>query len=185
MDPVDVNCPVCETRLEVPAHRERVRCPRCGTSYDASRLREKSRFAEAQDSVAAMGDSPLAIVDSSLAELDQLIAEAREEIEALRSRELSAPLHLGCSFFGLFLAVTVVLSVFMFLGKGYFGGWTFYFCLVAVVAAGIARIRRKLKDRISPSDLRNDRLRLERGLGRLLTERDRVRDLKSDLGVEG
>ncbi|HSB08725.1 MAG TPA: hypothetical protein VLM38_04400 [Blastocatellia bacterium] len=124
---------------------------------------------------------PLAIVESRLEELDELMDQVRSEIEALRSRELSAPLQLGCSFFGLFFVVTVILAGFMLLGKTYFGGWIFYLCLALVVAAGIARIRRNLKSRVRPANLRLERFDLEQSLANLQAERDRIDGLRARL----
>jgi len=120
-------------------------------------------------------------VDSRLAELDELIDQVRTEVEALRSRELSSPLQLGCSFFGIFFAITLVLAGFMLLGKSYFGGWIFYLCLALIVALGIDRIRRKAKVRLNPADLRRQRTELEQDLIGLESERDRVARLKADL----
>lgn len=182
MEPADVNCPRCETRLHVPPNRDRVICPRCGSAWDASRQRGEVRLANEAPWLADESSSrPLDIVDSRLAELDELIDEIRSEIEALRSRELSSPLQLGCSFFGIFFAVTLVLAVFMLLGKGYFGGWIFYLCIALVVALGVDRIRRKVKARVGPADLRHQRTELEQDLTELESERDRIAKLKANL----
>lgn len=158
-------------------------CPRCGSSYDAAGLRRALDFNE-EESVDDLGETPLAIVESRLSELDGLMAEARAEIEALRSRELSAPLQLGCSFFGVFFAVTIVLAVFMLLGKSYFGSWLFYLCLALIVAAGALRLRRKLAGRAPREQLRLERLDLEEGLARLQSEHDRISQLRSQLSQD-
>jgi hypothetical protein len=122
-----------------------------------------------------------ALVEGKLSELDELIADANENIEALRGREQSAPLHAGCAFFGLFTIVLIVIAVFMALGREYFGHWLFYVALAAVVLLGVARIRRRLESSDQVDRFRNERQKLEQALEELESERARVLDLKERL----
>lgn len=177
MEFITVNCPQCETRLQMAPNRSRVICSRCGAAYESRDFGPAAMF-KAESSV---GLGPEEVIETRLAELGESIEGLQTEIEALRSRELSAPLQLGCSFFGLFVGVTVVLAGSMLLGRSYFGSWMFYACLVVVVLLGIARVRRKLKTRVPADQIRRDRVELEETLADLLRERDRVRDLRARL----
>jgi hypothetical protein len=110
-----------------------------------------------------------------------MIEELQAEIEALRSRELSTPLQIGCSFFSLFSAVMVVLAASMLLGRSYFGSWIFYMCIAVVIALGVARLRRKLKTRVPADKIRQERVELEKTVSELLGERSRVQGLGTSL----
>lgn len=178
MEPINVNCPQCETRLEMPPNRSRVICPRCGSPYETRDIETAGRF---QGEVWSAGFEPEEVVRTRLAELDEVIEELQAEIEALRSRELSAPLQIGCSFFSLFIAVMVVLAASMLLGRSYFGSWIFYLCLAVVIALGVARLRRKFRTRVPSDETRRERVELETTLSELLGERSRVQDLRTGL----
>jgi hypothetical protein len=110
--------------------------------------------------------------------------EVEMEIAALRSREQSAPLQMGCAFFGLFMTIIVVSALFMLLGKSYFGSWMFYASIAAVILLGLTRIRRKLVGPLQREKLRQDRLLIEDSLAQLEAERDRIQKLKAFLGSE-
>ena len=182
MESIYVNCPQCETRLEVPPTRSRVICPRCGSPYEtrdlgaAPNLKGEPRPAMFE---------PEEVIRTRLAELDEMVEELQAEIEALRSRELSAPLQIGCSFFSLFIAVMVVLAASMLLGRSYFGSWIFYVCLAVVISLGIARLRRKLRARVPADEIRQERVELEETLSELLGERSRVQELRTSLISHG
>jgi hypothetical protein len=124
---------------------------------------------------------PEDVIRTRLAELDEMVEELQAEIEALRSRELSAPLQIGCSFFSLFIGVMVVLAASMLLGRSYFGSWIFYVCLAVVISLGIVRLRRKLRTRVPAEEIRQERVGLEKTLSELLGERSRVQELGTNL----
>src|SRR6185295_711360 len=178
MEPININCPQCETRLDIPPNRGRVICPRCGSPYETRDLETVGRF---EGKPWSAGFEPEEVITTRLSELDEMIEELQSEIEALRSRELSAPLQIGCSFFSLFIAVTVVLAASMLLGRSYFGSWIFYVCLAVVICLGLARLRRKLRTRVPADKIRKERVELEKTLSRLLRERSRVQDLRTSL----
>jgi hypothetical protein len=123
----------------------------------------------------------MSVVEARLSQLDELIAEIGSEIEALKSREQSAPLQRGCAFFSLFLLVIIIIVLFMPLGRRYFGNWLFYLALAAVVLAGVKRIRRKLQSPAQLEHLSQERLQLEDDLAQLESERSRVLKLKEEL----
>jgi hypothetical protein len=124
---------------------------------------------------------PEDVIRTRLAELDEMVEQLQAEIDALRSRELSAPLQIGCSFFSLFIAVMVVLAASMLLGRSYFGSWIFYVCLAVVISLGIVRLRRKLRTRVPAEEIRQERVGLEKTLSELLGERSRVQELGTSL----
>jgi hypothetical protein len=123
-------------------------------------------------------------IEMRLAELDELLEEGEAEVEALRSREASRPLALGCSFFGLFVAVLLVIVLFMLLGRDRFGGWLFYLSIAAVVLAGLVRIRKKLPRRSDLEELRIRRTRAEGALASLRHDRDRLAQFHSTLTAD-
>lgn len=178
MEPINVNCPKCETRLEIPPNRTRVICPRCGSPYETRDLGTAGRF-EGKPWSGAF--EPEEVVSTRLIELDEMFEELQAEIESLRSRELSAPLQIGCSFFSLFIAVMVVLAASMLLGRSYFGSWIFYLCLAVVISLGVARLRRKMRTRVPSDEIRRERVQLEKTLSEVLGERSRVQELRTSL----
>jgi len=182
MELINVNCPQCETRLEIPPNRNRVICPRCGSPYETRDLETASRL---EGKPWSAGFGPEDVIRTRLSELDEMIEELQSEIEALRSRELSAPLQIGCSFFSLFIAVMVVLAASMLLGRSYFGSWIFYACLAVVISLGIARLRRKFRARVPADEIRQERVELEETLSELLGERSRVQELRTSLISHG
>jgi len=175
---LDADCPRCETNLRPGPNQRRIVCPRCGSIWLTSQLagsedQERPPVPLNEDS------SPEAAAESRLADLEEAILQHREEIEALRSRELSSPLQLGCSFFGLFFAVLLVIAVFMLLGRAYFGGWIFYACLTVVILLAVFRIRKRLIKSVPASNLRSDREILEHDLNELEAEHQRISHLLS------
>jgi membrane protein implicated in regulation of membrane protease activity len=98
----------------------------------------------------------------------------------LKSREQSAPLQKGCSFFGLFMLVITVIALFMPLGRKYFGNWLFYLSLAVIVVLGVRRIQRRLQSPAQLKQLSEQRLELENGLTQLEAERSRVLKLKEE-----
>jgi len=122
-----------------------------------------------------------AFVASRLAELDELITEGEAEVEAVRARGQSAPLQIGCSFFGIFFAVVVVITLFMVVARRYVGSLVFYGVLAATVILGLARVRKKAKSLREAADLKSELDHLEIGLSDLRSERDRVRQLQDKL----
>ena len=103
-----------------------------------------------------------------------MISEIEADIEAIRAREQSGPLQLGCAAFGVFGLVLAVIVGFMLVGRTLVGGWVFYLALAIVILLGVVRVRAKLKDQIPASALRADRLRLEETLAELQRDRSRL-----------
>lgn len=180
MNIVKTICPVCRAVLEFPSDVDNVVCSGCRATHQVRdhngsvSLRViQSGPSERQDRSEAR--QPAASIDqSSLAELDELIAEIESDIDAVRAREQSGPLQLGCAAFGVFGLVLTVIVVFMLVGRSLVGGWVFYLALTAVILLGVARVRAKLKGQIPSSELRADRLRLEETLAELQLERSRL-----------
>jgi len=187
MEIIKTTCPKCESLLEFPQDFDNVICGNCGAAFQvrkykgAINLYQKDQ-AMARSASTEMDDGEaLAVVESRMAELDELIQEASSEIESLNSREQSEPLQAGCSFFGLFVLLIVVIVAFMPLGRKYFGNWLFYLALAAIVLLGLRRIRRKQASPAQIEQLRAERLRLEDALAQLQSERDRVGNLKAKI----
>jgi hypothetical protein len=180
MNNVKTICPVCSAALEFPSDVDSVVCSSCGATHQVRdhngsislRVIRTGPLDWQPDSEAR---PPAASIDqTSLAELDELIADIASDLDAVRAREQSGPLQLGCAAFGVFGLVLTVIVVFMLAGRSLVGGWVFYLALVVVILLGVARVRAKLKDQISSADLRADRLRLEETLAELQLERSRL-----------
>lgn len=180
MNIVKTICPVCSAALEFPSDVDSVICSGCGATHQVrdhngsvSLRMIRTGPLEWQDLSEAR--QPASSIDqSSLAELDELIAEVESDIDAVRAREQSGPLQLGCAAFGVFGLVLTVIVGFMLAGRSLVGGWLFYLALAVVILLGVARVRAKLKDQIPSSELRADRLRLEETLAELQLERSRL-----------
>jgi len=186
MNIVKTICPECSASLEFPSDFENVVCSGCGATHQVRdhngsiSLRvvrsgpidweDRGHTRDAASSVESLGS----VDDAGLTELDELIAEIESDIEAVRAREQSGPLQLGCAAFGVFGLVLTVLVVFMLVGRSLVGGWVFYLALALVTILGVARVRAKLKDQIPSVELRADRLRLEETLAELQRERSRL-----------
>ena len=186
MNDILTYCPRCQFSLEIPPEFDNVICGGCATPFWVLRhgatLSLSEIWPEKEDPQRA--NKTTTALEHRLAEIDELIQAAESEIEILRSREQSAPLQMGCAFFGMFLTIIVLIALFMLLGKGYFGGWVFYASIAAVILLGLARIRRKLVGPLERERLKQDRLLIEEGLVELEDERNRIQRLKTDLGSE-
>ena len=187
MEIIKTTCPKCESLLEFPQDFDNVICGNCGAAFQVRKYKGAINLYQKDQAMARSASTEmdegeaLAVVESRMAELDELIQEASSEIESLNSREQSAPLQAGCSFFGLFVLLIVVIVAFMPLGRKYFGNWLFYLALAAIVLLGLRRIRRKQASPAQIEQLRAERLRLEDALAQLQSERDRVGNLKAKI----
>ena len=186
MEILKTSCPQCHKPLEFPRDFENVICAFCGAAFNVREYKGTiSLSATGQDYQpsspgADESDDSLTVIEARLGELDELIAEVGAEIEVLKSKEQSAPLQKGCSFFGLFLLVITVIALFMPLGRRYFGNWLFYMALAIIILLGVSRIRRKLESPAQLQHLSEQRLELENGLTQLEAERSRVLKLKEE-----
>src|SRR5258708_35732478 len=172
MDTVRTNCLECGKALEFPRDFDNVICAGCGTAYLVREYKGAINLSvigggaanHRAISLSGNGSGALETVELRLSELDEVIADAELQIEALRSAEQSAPLQIGCSFFGVFMALILVIVAFMPLGKAYFGGWLFDLALAAVILLGAKRVRSKLAGPAEIVRVRPERQRPERAL---------------------
>ena len=176
MNIVKTICPECSASLEFPSNVDNVVCSICGSTHQ---VRDHDgatslRVIRSGPASARARSSGASINQSSLDEVDELISEVESDIEAVRAREQSGPLQLGCAAFGVFGLVLTVIVVFMLAGRSLVGGWVFYLALALVILLGVSRVRAKLKDQIPASQLRADRMRLEETLAELQRERSRL-----------
>ncbi|HWN99284.1 MAG TPA: hypothetical protein VNS63_08450 [Blastocatellia bacterium] len=180
MNIVKTICPECEARLEFPADLDNVVCSGCGAThrvkdYNGAISLQVVRTGPVEwEDQGRAANKEKAANQEALAELDELIDEVKADIEAVRAREQSAPLQMGCAAFGIFCLVLCVIAGFMLVGRSLVGGALFYLALILVTIIGIARIRRKLKTEPSPATLRRDRLSLEETLAEFEAERSRL-----------
>jgi len=183
MSVISTYCPQCQRVLEIPVEFDNVICPACETAYWIRRHGDLLNLSEMWPDTddARRGENAAAVVESRLAEIDELMESAEAEIENLRSRELSAPLQRGCAFFGLFIAVIVVIALFMLVARSYVGSWLFYASVAAVILLSLARMRRKLASSGQLEELRQDRLQIEDDLAQLHAERERIQQLRTNL----
>ncbi|HEX8183628.1 MAG TPA: hypothetical protein VF747_02720 [Blastocatellia bacterium] len=187
MNIIKTSCPQCQKPLEFPRDFDNVICAFCGASFQVREYKGTINLSatdprvELSPSGAEDSDDAMTIIEARLSELDEMIAEVGSEIEELKSKEQSAPLQKGCSFFGLFLLVIIIIVLFMPLGRRYFGNWLFYLVLAAVVLLGVRRIRLRLQSPLQIKEISQDRRRLEDGLANLESERSRVLKLKEEL----
>ncbi|HKP88096.1 MAG TPA: hypothetical protein VJZ26_18470 [Blastocatellia bacterium] len=185
MSIIKTNCPACQSPLEFPRDFDNIICSKCETAFQVREykgvinLSQKSQTTGQSVSIDMDEGEALEVIESRLAELDEMISEAGSEVEALRSREQSGPLQMGCSFFGLFVFVITVIVGFMPLGRRYFGNWLFYLAIAIVILLGLQRIRRRQASPAQIEQLRAERLSLEDGLRQLEAERDRIRNLRA------
>ncbi|HYV04213.1 MAG TPA: hypothetical protein VFB82_06500 [Blastocatellia bacterium] len=186
MNIIKTICPECSASLEFPSDFDTVVCSGCGATHQVrdhngsiSLRVVRSGPIESEDrgynrSATSAAGSLESVDEMNLSELDELIAEIESDIEAIRAREQSGPLQLGCAAFGVFGLVLMAIAVFMLIGRSLVGGWVFYLALALVTLLGIARVRAKLKGQIPESELRTDRLRLEETLAELQKDRARL-----------
>jgi hypothetical protein len=189
MEIIKTNCPECLSPLEFPRDFDNVICSGCGTAFRVRRYKETFSLAAIESesvstpamSLAQSDADDLQVIESRLTELDELIAEGNDEVEEMKSREQSAPLQLGCAFFGLLMLAISVIIAFMLLARSYVGHWLFYLALALAILLGLARIRQKLSRSSQLDDMRRERARLENGLAQLEAERERILQLKAVL----
>lgn len=186
---VKANCPKCENPLEFPQDLENVLCANCGAAIQVQEykgviaVKAKSSRREPAEAKAVDAPEAIALVESKLAELDEMLAEVQAEIETLKSREQSAPIQMGCSLFGLFMLVVLVIAAFMPLGRKYFGNWMFYLALAVVILLGLRRFRRKQPDPVQIEQLHSERLQAETLLAEFQAERERLCKLKERIQI--
>ena len=131
------------------------------------------------------GSGGIRAIEARLAELGEEISDLSSSIEDIKSKEQAGPLQLGCAVFGLFGLVLLVFAFFMTVARSYFGGWLFYLSLAAVIAMGVARMRRRLVSSEHLDELRSERAGLEQLLAELESERDRVEAIKENIDQGG
>jgi hypothetical protein len=165
MEIIKTNCPACTVPLEFPNDSAHVICGVCGASYQVRNYKGTISL-----SVIGKDDQALLLpeqannadaIESVLAELEEDIERVTEEVEVLRANERTAPLQLGCSFFGTFGVLLLVFAAFVTLGKNYFGGWLFWLAVAFVIIISLARIRKKLMSRDKIEYYKNERARME------------------------
>ncbi len=183
MDIIKTNCPKCASLLEFPRDFDSVICAKCGAAFQVRAYKDAINLSLKDETASTEMDEAeaLAVVESKLAELDELISEAGAEVEALKSRELSVPLQTGCSFFGLFMLVIIVIAAFMPFGRKYFGNWLFYLAIALVILLGLQRIRRKQTSPAQIEQFRAERSNVEADLAQLEAEREYVRSLRAKI----
>src|SRR5262249_15072108 len=176
-------CSACGSELGPPHNGSTIVCPDFGTTRNPGVSSASEPSYKAPDSPPSM---PLELsaakpegAEELLIELDEKIDELVSEIEALRIREQSAPLELGCALFGAFCVIIIVLAVFATVARSYFGGWLFYLVLALAVLAGLYRIAPRIIGRAELPRLARKRSEIEATLERLRAERKRVESLES------
>jgi hypothetical protein len=184
MEIIKTQCPSCEWPLEFPRDFDNLICNICGTAF---RVREyKGNLSlvalgeERQDRAAIEDAENLSAIEARLAELDEDIERVREEIEVLKSNEQIAPLQLGCTFFGMFGFILILLALFATVWREYFGGWVFYLLLATLIGLSILSLRRKLPDPEKLEYFRKERATLEQALGQIESARERLQSLKEE-----
>lgn len=186
MTVITTHCPLCQRALEIPGEFDNVICPGCATAYWVRRHGEVVNLSEmwpdADDSLRVRNAATL--IENRIEEISERIEEVEDEIQSLRSREQSAPLQKGCAFFGLFMAIVMVIIGFMLLGRSYFGSWLFFLAITAAILLSLSRMRRKLVDAKQIEGFRVERLRAEATLTGLRAELERSTRLKTALDAE-
>ncbi|HET9531215.1 MAG TPA: hypothetical protein VFQ92_12735 [Blastocatellia bacterium] len=185
METIKTNCPECGNPFELPRDLQNVICARCGTAYQVREYKGALNLTAIErrlDHPAVEGEisEPVSIEDR-VAELDELIEETGSQIEAIRGREKGAPLQMGCALFSLFVMAIIVITLFMPLGREYFGGWLFYLALAAALVLGFMRVRRRFANPEHLEQMRQDRARLEALLEEIQSERGRLIELKEKI----
>lgn len=179
MDSIKTNCPSCGTGLEFSAETDAVVCARCGAAFRVHRHQDAFNLDEVARSHGNLGK--LKALEIMIEELDEEIEAVGSDIEALRGREKAAPLQAGCALFGVFMAVIIVIALFMPLGREYFGGWIFYLTIAAVLALSAWRMRRRFVSREQVERFREERERLQSALAEMETERDRLQQIREEI----
>lgn len=183
MEIIKTNCPACTVALEFPSDSDNIICGVCGASYQVRTYKGTISL-----SVIGKDDQALLLPEEKtnsqaiaaiLAELNEDIERVSEEVEILRANERTAPLQLGCSFFGTFGVLLLVIAVFVTLGKNYFGGWLFWLVVAFVILISLVRVRRKLMSRDKIEYYKTERARMEAVLEQLQSERTRLENLQA------
>ena len=177
---VSTFCPKCQRGLEIPYEFDNVICPGCSTQFWIRRHQGAISLSEMWPDSADVrrSENAAAVLESRLAEVDDLIEETESDIVGLKGGEQSPALQKGCAFFGLFLTVVFVISLFMLLGRSYIGGWLFFGAILLVIFVSFARMRRKFISPTRVDELRRDRVELQGDLARLRSERERLQQLR-------
>jgi len=177
---VSTYCPRCQHALEIPYEFDNVLCPGCSTQFWIRRHQGAISLSEMWPDSADVrrSENAAAVLESRLAEVDELIEETESEIGGLKGGEQSPALQKGCAFFGLFLTVVFVISMFMLLGRPYIGGWLFFGAILLVIFLSFARMRRKFISPERVDELKRDRVELQGDLARLRSERERLQQLR-------
>jgi hypothetical protein len=149
--------------LEFPEGFDNVICHRCGAAYLVRRRGNAFSLLRAGPEV-----------DHQLAALEAELEEISSRLEQLKGEEQGLWLRLGCSVFGLFCAVILVLAIFMTVARNYFGGKLFYASLLGLVGAWLWRTRGRMMSAPERERLRAERARLE-------AERERLLGLREEL----
>jgi hypothetical protein len=174
-------CPGCGSTIELRTDAEAVICSSCGESFEVSRHEGAIALTRLPSAAARREDNARRLVEERLGEIDELLTDGEAEIEALRSQEKSGALRVGCSIFGVFLAVLAVSVLFMLIGRRYFGGWQFSLVMAAVILLGLLRVRQKVRARAELEGLAGKREEMEAALSDLQSERNRLASLASRL----
>jgi hypothetical protein len=178
MDTIKTRCPECGKDLELPRDFRNVICAECGAAYRVREHKGAINLSAIEVEDETGGPDP---IEARLAEIEEMIEEAGSQIEAIRGREKGAPLQMGCALFSIFVMALAVITLFMPLGREYFGGWLFYLALAAVLAFGLMRARRRLADPEQMEELHRDRVQLEAVLEELEAERGGLLELKEKI----
>ncbi|MEW6213076.1 MAG: hypothetical protein AB1631_32435 [Acidobacteriota bacterium] len=179
MDSIKTHCPTCGASLELGAETDALVCARCGAAFRVHRQGDALNLDEVAEVHGNLGR--LKALEIMLEEMDEEIEAAASDIESLRSREKAAPLQMGCALFGAFMAVILVIALFMPLGREYLGGWIFYLTIIIVLALSAWRMRRRLVSRDEVERFRHERERLQAALVEMEAERDRLHRLREEI----
>ncbi len=183
MEIIKTNCPACTVPLEFPNDSDTVICGVCSASYQVRNYKGTiSLSVIGKDDQALLlpenANNPDAI-ETILADLSEDIERVSEEVEVLRANERTAPLQLGCSFFGMIGVLLLVIAIFVTLGKNYFGGWLFWLVFGFVIVISLSRMRKKLMSRDKIEYYKSERARMEGVLDQLQSERARLENLQA------
>jgi hypothetical protein len=179
MDSIKTHCPSCGASLELRAETDALVCARCGAAFRVHKHEDALNLEEVAEVHGNLGR--LKALEIMLEETDEEIEALESDIESLRSREKAAPLQAGCALFGAFMAVILVIAIFMPLGRDYLGGWIFYLTIFIVLALSAWRMRRRLVSRDERERFRHERERLQMALSEMVAERDRLHRLREEI----
>jgi hypothetical protein len=179
MDALKTRCPNCGNQIEFGRDAESVICLGCQTLYRVENFKGSVGLTAISSPPATGGDtSPIGLLDARLSEIDELLAEGEAELEEVAGRRQSEPLRLGCSFFGLFMSVIVVIIAFMLIGRDYFGGWLFYLVTFALIGLWVIRLRSIWPSQELRQQLSEEYTRVEAAVSALNLERVHLAGLR-------